>query len=321
MNPSFETLDARVSVRSYTGAPLSAADRAGLEAAIAALGPGPFGGRPRFALIEAARAEAGAARAAAGEARGAAAGSGARIGTYGVIRGAAAYLGGALRPGPRAFEDFGYAMEGLALEAAARGLGSCWLGGTFDRGGAAQALGLAEGELLPALVSLGTAAERRSATERLVRFLARPESRKAPSELFFEGGFGRPYPWPAGGVALVGAPGAGAAPGSAGEDPWLRVLEAVRRGPSASNKQPWRILSQESGGARRFLLYLAEDKAYNRALGPIRIQDLDMGIAMRHFEVAARLQGLPGAWSPAAEPAGLREEAALRGWSYVATWA
>ncbi|OPL10531.1 MAG: hypothetical protein AVO34_10725 [Firmicutes bacterium ML8_F2] len=48
------------------------------------------------------------------------------------------------------------------------------------------------------------------------------------------------------------------------------------------------------GFIRSARLYLQENKPYNRFLGKIRIQNIDMGIAMCHFALVAEEQNLPG---------------------------
>ncbi len=69
-------------------------------------------------------------------------------------------------------------------------------------------------------------------------------------------------------------------------------------GPSATNKQPWRIV--RGGDAWHF--YLRRTKGYGKgslAFKALRIADLqrvDMGIAMCHFELVAREAGLDGRW-------------------------
>lgn len=262
MDIHLDTIRSRVSVRSYEEVPLSSEDRDALLRAFVDCLPGPFGGRPRFALTE------------AGDL-----GSGGRIGTYGVIRGALAYIAGAVKPGPFSFVDFGYCLEGVILAATARGLGTCWLGGFFDRGAASRVLGLEPGEVVPAATPVGRPAQgRRTLMERVIRGSAGSSRRKPFETLFFDGSFDRPL-------------------SPEKSSPWAEVLECVRIGPSASNKQPWRILQGGSAEAPVFHLFLEEDRLYSRAIPGILLQDLDAGIAMRHFEAAARSLGLPGGWS------------------------
>jgi len=238
-------------------------DRRRIESAIAASGPCPFGGRPRFSLVE------------PGVSDDVASG---RVGTYGVIKNAPAFVVGAIRTAPYAFADFGYALEGVVLAAAAEGLGTCWLAGTFDRSGVTGKLRLNDGELVPAVTPIGEPAERRTLVDSAMRALAGSKKRKPWSELFFDSGWDRPLT-------------------EGGAGPWARVLGAVRAGPSASNKQPWRVVRTGSEAEPGFHLFLDEDKSYNSAIRGVRVQEIDIGIAMRHFEAAARALGLPGAWT------------------------
>ncbi|HUX43004.1 MAG TPA: nitroreductase family protein [Rectinemataceae bacterium] len=290
MDFSLEVMAARGSVRSFDGRPIVREKTRALIDAMEACASGPFGGTARFALVsaEAERSD--------GEGGDGVLAKNGKIGTYGLISKVPAFIVGAISRGPKALEDFGYSMEGLVLKATELGLGSCWIGGLFDRGAAAKALGRREDELLPAVVAIGMPAERRSLAESLTRRLARADSRKAPSVLFFDEVAGRPL--------------------SLADSPWLGVFEALRMGPSASNKQPWRIVARGTESKPRFDLYLDEDRAYNSALGEIHIQNIDMGIAMRHFESAARSLGLPGGWS--------RTEKANEGMAahliYISSW-
>jgi hypothetical protein len=74
-------------------------------------------------------------------------------------------------------------------------------------------------------------------------------------------------------------------------------LEMVRLAPSASNKQPWRVVCQ----AERWHFYLQRTPGYregllNRLFTQADMQRIDMGIAMCHFELTARELGLAGEW-------------------------
>ena len=70
-------------------------------------------------------------------------------------------------------------------------------------------------------------------------------------------------------------------------------LEMVRQGPSATNKQPWRVVRQN--GAFHFFLQRAA--GYTRMTSAADLQRIDMGIAMCHFELAARELSLDGNWT------------------------
>jgi len=262
MNIPLESIDTRTSVRSFSGQGLDSSDRRLLETAMASSGPCPFGTKPRFALVEP-------------ESVGDVASG--RIGTYGIIKNAPAFIVGAAGNAPFACADFGYALEGVVLVAAANGLCTCWLGGTFDRSGAKEVLRLTEDEVVPAVTPVGEPADRRSMVETAMRAFAGSKKRRPWTELFFDRTWNDPLSEAESGL-------------------WKPALEAVRRGPSASNKQPWRIVRTGADQDLAFHLFLYEDKAYNTAIRGVRIQELDIGIAMRHFEAAARALDLPGRW-------------------------
>jgi hypothetical protein len=103
----------------------------------------------------------------------------------------------------------------------------------------------------------------------------------------------------------------------AGAGAYAVPLEMLRLGPSASNKQPWRVV--RDGGAWHF--YLQRTKGYGGGL--IRallhtadIQRLDLGIAMCHFELTARELGLGGRWE-VREPAIAKPDALTE---YTVSW-
>jgi hypothetical protein len=73
----------------------------------------------------------------------------------------------------------------------------------------------------------------------------------------------------------------------------------VRWAPSASNKQPWRIVRNENA----FHFYLSRTKGYGKGsllfslLRIVDLQRVDLGIAMCHFELTARELGFAGRWA------------------------
>lgn len=283
MGKTLDTMLSRRSVRSFDGRALSPDHRDALEAALAASGSGPFGGRPRIRLLDAAQAGLTDSDRAP-----------AHIGAYGVVSGARAWLVGAIANGPDACADFGYVFEGLVLAATELGLGTCWLGGTFSRGAAASAIALAPDELLPAISPVGYPADRRTLVDAAFRLGAGSDGRKPWRELFFDGEPGRPLP-----ASALGE--------------WAGIFEAVRRAPSASNRQPWRFVMDAPGRVR---LLFAENPTYNRALAPVSIQQVDLGIAMRHLAEACAATGRSGAWARLAEDA----EKPAAPFAYYATW-
>jgi len=261
--PVDEIIRERYSCRTYLKKPIDDAALAGLERQLAGDIPAPFGSRMRFSIIPAVEGDGEALR---------------RVGTYGMIKDAPAFIAGAIREEGARLEDYGYRMERIILAAASTGLGTCWLGGTFSRSDFAGRISLLPEETIPAVAAVGYAADRPRVMDSVVRFTAGSDRRKAWGELFFDGGFGAP-------LAHTSA-GAHAA-----------ALEMVRLAPSASNKQPWRIVREKGDG--RFHFYLQRTKNYRGRGGFIGISDLqkvDMGIALCHFEAAAGEAGLAGSW-------------------------
>ncbi len=69
-------------------------------------------------------------------------------------------------------------------------------------------------------------------------------------------------------------------------------LENVRLAPSASNQQPWRIVYDDQ--QKTFSFYLSRTIGY-RKLRDVSFE-IDMGIAMCHFELTVAELGLTGKW-------------------------
>jgi nitroreductase len=175
-------------------------------------------------------------------------------------------------------EDYGYLMERIILFATDLGLGTCWLGGSFTKSSFAKKISARSDELVPAVTSVGHIADRPRRIDALIRRGAGSDKRLPWSRLFFDGSFETPL-----------------APEAAGD--YALPLEMVRLGPSASNKQPWRIVRDGT----RWHFFLQRTSGYNEGRGrrmwaAADMQRLDMGIAMCHFELTARELGLEGGW-------------------------
>jgi hypothetical protein len=257
-----ELIDLRYSCRTYLERPIADPDREALRAVLAVRTTGPLGSPVRFGLIAASADDAGALR---------------RLGTYGFIKGATGYIVGAVRKGPGDLEDYGYLLEDVVLQATGLGLGTCWLGGTFTRSTFTSRFGgVGRAETIPAVVSIGYPGD--DGAER-IREREEGTRRFPPDALFFDGEFGRPL----GRERAVG---------------YEAALDAVRMAPSATNKQPWRIVRR--GDDWHF--HLVRTKGYGKGspwFKLLRIADLqrvDLGIAMCHFELVARESGRDGRW-------------------------
>ncbi len=199
-------------------------------------------------------------------------GSGLKLGTYGVISGASSFICAATEKTARYEENLGYAFEKIILYATSLGLGTCWLGGTFKRSEFGKAIDLKENELLPIISPIGYAKEKRGILDSLMVMVAGSRNRKDWDELFFDKDFNKPL--------------------KKEENSGIKeIFEAVRLAPSASNKQPWRIVKDENV----FHFFLARNVGYGN-VASFDIQRLDIGIAMFHFDAMAKEFGLPGKW-------------------------
>ncbi len=278
-----ETITRRFSCRTYSGEPISEEARKDLEEAAAAMRTGPFGSRLRF-LLAAATPEDGAALKS--------------LGTYGTIRGATAFILGAAEPSAMYLEDFGFAMEMLILRATELDLGTCWVGGFFTRGSFSRRIGASRGERIPAVAAMGRIPDEQRARHGLMRQSVGGSRRKEWEELFYDGAFG---------AALT----------REAVGPYESPLEMARWAPSASNRQPERIV--RNGTSWHF--YIRRTPGYlprfARTLTGIEdLQRVDCGIAMCHFELTAREQGLPGQWVVRPPSIHLPDELT----EYSATW-
>lgn len=296
-----EAMAIRHSTRSFDGGKLSATESAALSRMLESVSREvpPFCRAARLALYD---CEAG--------------GGPARLGTYGLISGASAFIVPAVVFGRGAMEDAGYILERAVLEATAMGWASCWIGGVFSRAKAAEAISAREGELTPAVVALGRPAPRRSLADKLVAGASRARTRKPLEEIVFSADGVEPDPR------------------------WLEPEKALQGAPSASNKQPWRLVKIPSGD--EWVIFMDEDRIYNHSLGEVQLQNVDLGIGMRHFHEAAAALGLAGRWRPlpiaegvlysdGSAPAGAlgagdRLSSTLRygeerGWTPIALWA
>jgi hypothetical protein len=220
-----------------------------------------------------------------------------QLGTYGFIRKPAGFILGASGDKKFNLEDFGYGMEAIVLYATSLGLGTCWLGGTFTRSSFSEKTGLAVGETLPAVVSMGYPADK--SRNHHIRTLAGSGRRLPWSALFFDAQSGLPLEKEKSG-------------------PYVSPLEMVRMAPSASNYQPWRIVKEAS----HFHFFLQRNKSLkpgsplNRLMKMADLQRVDIGIAMCHFELAASESGLSGKWEEQ-KPAGKKIDPAFE---YIISW-
>ncbi len=282
--PITEIIKKRYSCRTYSQTPIDKNQQASLKEFLAGNMTGPFGTNVRFKLITATTEDRNELK---------------DVGTYGVIRNVAGFIIGAVKDGPNDMEDFGYTMEKNILFATRMGLGTCWLGGTFTKSTFSDKINLQADESMPAVTSTGHIASKKSLLEKTMRWGAGADNRKPWQKLFFKDTLTQPL-------------------STKDAEEWNTPLEMVRIGPSASNRQPWRIV--KPAGSNVFHFYMQRSIGYqtrNRMLfGMADLQRVDMGIAMCHFEMTATDLGIDGKWCFEEPDIGKLPDQS----SYVASW-
>jgi len=273
-----DTIKKRVSCRTYKNEPLIESDQQKLKDFLSKNAQGPFGNRIRFELIDLTEKEHEELK---------------TLGTYGFIRGATTFIVGAVTQGNLAMEDYGYCMEKNILAATYLGLGACWLGGTFNRSASAARINKRENEVVPAITPVGYPKDKKSVMDSTIRFFAKSNSRKAWEELFFDGDTRSSLTRDVAGKYKL-------------------PLECVRIGPSASNRQPWRVVKEKGKGVFHF--YLSRTLKYAERYLGVSLQDVDMGIAMCHFEIALHEINEKGSWQ------NVQFAPPQKGLEYIVSW-
>jgi nitroreductase len=271
---TFEDIKKRKSIRTYEDRHLDPAVRQELVSFIGSTHQGPFGSDVRFELVDLSGAGAEELK---------------QLASYGNIRGPKYFMAGAVKKSRSGILDYGYLMEKNILAAHSLGIGTCWVGGTFSRAGFMRKLGASAGEVVPAVVPLGYAAKVRDVADSATRLFTAADTRKPWKDIFFDGSH----------ETVLTETGAGN---------FKKPLEALRLAPSASNKQPWRLVKDGD----KLHLFLERTPGYLQEPRE-DMQLMDAGIAMCNFDMAADEAGLKGKW--------VFGEAlkAKDGWEYVAT--
>ncbi len=178
------------------------------------------------------------------------------------------FVGGKIKWSENTSVAFGYSFECFVLYAESLGIGTTWLGGTMNRSAFETAMELLDDEIMPCASPLGYPANKMSIREGMMRKAIKADERLPFENLFFDGSFDTPLP-------------------KERADKWTLPLEMVRLAPSAVNKQPWRAVVTDE--AVHF--YLNRSKGFART-EKLDMQMIDMGIALCHFDLTAKENGL-----------------------------
>ncbi|WP_100371701.1 nitroreductase family protein [Bacillus sp. FJAT-45037] len=199
---------------------------------------------------------------------------GIKLGTYGFIKDPKAYLVGSSANDKYSLIEYAYIFHRMTLFATQLGIGTCWMGGTFTRNSFEKEIQLQDDEFIPCVTPLGYPKEKQRVFDKALRFVVRADNKKPWEKLFYDANFTTPLQ-------------------SENAGPLEIPIEMVRLGPSASNKQPWRLVLSED---RQFChFYIEHTPNYSKTLG-YQMQLLDMGIAMCQLELACEELGINGNW-------------------------
>ncbi len=256
-----EVIKKRKSWRSYKPMPLAPNTKKQLLERFSDDMDSPFGGKVRFELIETLEINSREKR---------------KLGTYGFIKGATTFIIGVMEKSQYGLEDLGFRMENLILYATELGLSTCWVGGTFKRKNFAKQIMIKENEQIPAISPVGYNAKN-SIVGRLIKLGARSRKRYPWQTLFFE------------------------------QDGWTPLLkknagkfsiplEMVQIAPSASNRQPWRVVKEKNENIFHFFVYRRKRKGIRSRIGMPDFPRVDMGIATCHFHLVNQELGFKGEW-------------------------
>lgn len=194
-----------------------------------------------------------------------------QIGTYGFIKNPQGYILGSSILETKSLFDYAYVLENIVLYLTAIGVGTCWLGGRFQKQEAMSQLSLKENEIIPAITPIGYPQEKQRLKERMIRSVLQARKRKPEEQLFYYEAFGQPL-------------------GDRAEE-FRQALHYVRIGPSAQNKQPWRLVFGNNLTQVHF--YVTNPLADN-PLYMCEPQYLDIGIAYNHFKTGLDEVGISG---------------------------
>ncbi len=266
-----EAIRRRVSIRNYQDKKIPDSVITDLDSFITKIKKGPFGSEIKFQILSPDQIDQDHIH---------------RNMTYGFIQGSPYFIVGTCLKGQQdikdfILEDFGYLFESIILFATQFNLATCWLAGSFSKDHFKKIISLSDPNFyIPAVASLGQAKEKKQLSERILKKIVQANSRKPREELFFEKDFTQPL---------------SIDPSS----PYFIATEMVRLAPSASNKQPWRIIKEPTKNEFHFILQRNIGLAYKLVQNLAQIADtqrIDMGIALCHFQKSLEELKVTGQW-------------------------
>jgi nitroreductase len=208
---------------------------------------------------------------------------------YGLIKGHQTYLLGTIENNLISRVSYGYVMEKAVLNATSLGLDSCWVG-YFDSQYFKE-IELTDGKVIPSIVIIGYGLSKQSFTDNILRKIVGATRRKAWSGLFYN--YSNLNPLAEAEAGILAEP-----------------FEMLRLAPSSGNTQPWRVFYNIGDSIVHFF-----KKPISARYEKDGLHDIDMGIALSHFDLALQNLGIKGVWTLTEKPVVVQE-----GLQYILSW-
>ena len=189
----------------------------------------------------------------------------------GMIKGHNNYILGTSKSTPASRVNYGYLMEKVVLKATEMKMSTCWVG-YFDYT-CFNEVNIEDGFEIPGIVIAGYSDDRQTFQDKYIRLTISASKRYRWEKLFFNYRLKTPLT-----PEYV--------------KKYSDSLEMVRLAPSSGNTQPWRVLFDETANEFHFFKKSISNRYELRGL-----HDIDMGIALSHFELTSLQNGLCGIWT------------------------
>jgi nitroreductase len=209
---------------------------------------------------------------------------------YGMIKGHNTYILGTSKSTVASRVNYGYLMEKVVLKATEMNLSTCWVG-YFDSTYFNE-VHIEDGFEIPSIVIIGYSEDRQPYLDKFVRLSVSASKRQSWEQMFFNYNLKTPLT-----PEYV--------------KKYSDSLEMVRLAPSSGNTQPWRVFFDETTNEFHFFKKIVSKRYEIRGL-----HDIDMGIAMSHFELMSLQNGLSGSWLKHAK----ENVNSIDGLQYIMTW-
>ena len=188
----------------------------------------------------------------------------------GMIKGHNTYILGTSKSSIDSRVNYGYLMEKVVLKATDMNISTCWVG-YFDSTYFNE-VSIEDGFDIPSIVIIGYSEDSQTFQDKYIRFTINASKRHNWDKLFFNYKLKTPLT-----PEYV--------------KKYSDSLEMVRLAPSSGNTQPWRVFFDDTANEFHFFKKIISKRYELRGL-----HDIDIGIALSHFELVSLQNELSGSW-------------------------